>query len=182
MKLIRKLGRFSKHLLVTNTVISCAQIGTADVMQQLFNGDIKRKGWDYTRTARMAAIGIVIGPMLHYFYRILDSRSFKGGRRKVVVKKLCCDAASMPFFSCTFITVGGLLEGSPFSNALREYRQKMWHIFTVDILIWPPAQFVSFWFLPPSIRVVYVNVVSLVYNFLMSYIKNNDIAGIKKSM
>ncbi|KIH54581.1 hypothetical protein ANCDUO_15272 [Ancylostoma duodenale] len=97
--------QFSRHLLLTNTSISVAQIGTADVMQQLFQGDIQRKGWDYYRTARMAAIGFVMGPMLHCFYRVLDSRAFRGGRRKVVFKKLCCDAACMPIFSCTFITV-----------------------------------------------------------------------------
>ncbi|PIO64716.1 hypothetical protein TELCIR_13645 [Teladorsagia circumcincta] len=98
--------RFSKHLLLTNTAISFTQIGTADVMQQLFQGDIQRKGWDYSRTARMAAIGFVMGPMLHGFYRVLDSRPFTGGRRKVVMKKLCCDAICMPIFSCTFMTGG----------------------------------------------------------------------------
>ncbi|KAK6029781.1 hypothetical protein OSTOST_04104, partial [Ostertagia ostertagi] len=121
--------RFSKHLLLTNTAISFTQIGTADVMQQLFQGDIQRKGWDYSRTGqslrvlltiptlcdferavesqrqtRMAAIGFVMGPMLHGFYRVLDSRPFTGGRRKVVMKKLCCDAICMPIFSCTFMT------------------------------------------------------------------------------
>ncbi|EPB77370.1 Mpv17 / PMP22 family protein [Ancylostoma ceylanicum] len=103
-------------------------------------------------TARMAAIGFVMGPMLHCFYRVLDSRAFRGDRRKVVFKKLCCDAACMPIFSCTFITVGGLLEGSSLSSAFSEYRKKMWHIFKVDVSIWPPAQLISFWFLPPSVR------------------------------
>ncbi|KAE9418336.1 hypothetical protein Angca_006052, partial [Angiostrongylus cantonensis] len=122
------LGR---HLLFTNTAISCAQIGTADLMQQLFHGDFQRNGWDHWRTARMAAIGLVMGPMLHCFYRVLDSRKFHGGRRKVVMKKLCCDAACMPIFSFTFMTVGGLLEGSSLSSAFMEYRKKMWHIFKV---------------------------------------------------
>ncbi|VDO67726.1 unnamed protein product [Haemonchus placei] len=167
---------------MTNTAISVTQIGTADVMQQLFQGDIQGKGWDYHRTARMAAIGFVMGPMLHGFYRILDSRSFRGGRQKVVLKKLCCDAICMPIFSCTFITVGGLLEGSSFSTAFSEYRKKMWHIFKVDVSIWPPAQLISFWFLPPSVRVIYVNIVSLMYNCIMSYIKNNDVTEIKKSI
>ncbi|VDK50480.1 unnamed protein product [Cylicostephanus goldi] len=130
----------------------------------------------------MAAIGFVIGPMLHGFYRVLDSRAFRGSRRTIVFKKLCCDAACMPIFSCTFMTVGGLLEGSSLSSAFSEYKKKMWHIFKVDISIWPPAQLISFWFLPHSVRVVYVNIVSLVYNCIMSYIKNNDISVIKRSI
>ncbi|KAK6062206.1 Mpv17 / PMP22 family protein [Cooperia oncophora] len=56
----------------------------------------------------------------------------------------------------------------------------MWHIFKVDVSIWPPAQLISFWFLPPPVRVVYVNIVSLIYNCIMSYIKNNDVSEIKK--
>ncbi|VDO18904.1 unnamed protein product [Heligmosomoides polygyrus] len=170
--------RFKRHLFLTNTAISITQIGTADVIQQIVHGDVQRSGWDYIRTARMAAIGFVMGPMLHGYYRILDSRAFRGGKRKVVMKKLSCDTALMPVFSCTFITVGGLLEGRTLRDAFGEYRTKMWHIWKVDASIWPPTQLISFWFLPPTVRVLYVNVVSLIYNCIMSFIKHNDVEEI----
>ncbi|CAB3410320.1 unnamed protein product [Caenorhabditis bovis] len=166
---------FTRHLLLTNIGASCAQIGTADIIQQHINGDVKENGWDWRRTCRMAAIGLVMAPALHCFYRILDSRKFKGTKQQQVLKKLAWDATFMPFFSCTFITVGSLYEGKSFAAAFSEYRRKMWHIWKVDYTLWPPAQLINFYFLPPALRVVYVNLVSLVYNCIMSYIKNNDL-------
>ncbi|CAD6185433.1 unnamed protein product [Caenorhabditis auriculariae] len=135
-----------KHLLLTNIATSCTQIGTADVIQQYLNGDVTKFGWDWRRTCRMAAIGFVMAPALHGFYRVLDTRKFKGSRQTRVLKKLAWDTAFIPFFSCTFITVGALYEGQTLNEALAEYRRKMWHIWKVDFTIWPPAQLINFYF------------------------------------
>uniref|UniRef100_A0A8R1IEG1 Mpv17-like protein n=1 Tax=Caenorhabditis japonica TaxID=281687 RepID=A0A8R1IEG1_CAEJA len=165
---------FSRHLLLSNVSTSVVQIGTADLLQQHINGDVERNGWDWRRTCRMAAIGLVTAPTLHGFYKILDSRKFKGGKNSQVLKKLFWDTASIPFFSCLFITVGALYEGQSVRSALSEYRRKVWHIWKVDFSIWPPTQLINFYFVPAAYRIIYVNCVSLVYNCIMSYIKNNE--------
>ncbi|CCD69104.2 Mpv17-like protein 2 [Caenorhabditis elegans] len=165
----------ARHLLLTNVGTSCAQIGTADIIQQHINGDVDRDGWDWRRTCRMAAIGLVMAPSLHCFYRVLDTRKFIGSRNCKVLKKLAWDTAFIPYFSCIFMTVGSIYEGKSLSAAFAEYRRKMWHIWKVDFTLWPPAQLINFYFMPPALRVVYVNLVSLLYNCIMSYIKNNEL-------
>ncbi|CAI4232651.1 unnamed protein product [Auanema sp. JU1783] len=172
----------SRHLLVTNTATSCAQIGVADVLQQCINGDMKVNGWDWRRTVRMSAVGLVVAPMLHGFYRVLDSRRFRGSYNIVVMKKLFWDTSFIPIFSCTFFVVAGLIEGNGYRRAFYEYHDKMWHIWKVDFAIWPPAQLLNFYFLPNSIRVIYVNVVSLIYNCMLSFIKHNDVHVIEKKI
>lgn len=42
--------------------------------------------------------------------------------------------------------------------------------------MWPAAQFINFYFLPPHYRVLYVNVVTTLYNVFLSHIKHKDMA------
>ena len=40
--------------------------------------------------------------------------------------------------------------------------------------IWPPAQFVNFYFLPTRFRVIYDNAISLGYDMYTSHVKNSN--------
>lgn len=57
-----------------------------------------------SNSGRMAAIGLVMAPSLHCFYRVLDTRKFIGSRNCKVLKKLAWDTAFIPYFSCIFMT------------------------------------------------------------------------------
>ena len=39
-------------------------------------------------------------------------------------------------------------------------------------LLWPPAQFVNFYFLPTRYRVAYDNLISLIYDVYTSHVKH----------
>lgn len=45
------------------------------------------------------------------------------------------------------------------------------YFFQTDCSFWPPAQFVNFMFVPPALRVVYVNVFTIAWNVFLSYAK-----------
>lgn len=47
-------------------------------------------------------------------------------------------------------------------------------LFQTDWSVWPVAQFINFYFLPPHYRVMYVNVVTTLYNVFLSHIKHKD--------
>lgn len=44
----------------------------------------------------------------------------------------------------------------------------------MDWMIWVPTQFINFYYVPVKYQVIYVNVVSMIYDVFLSYIKHRD--------
>jgi protein Mpv17 len=45
-------------------------------------------------------------------------------------------------------------------------------LYVAEWLLWPPAQFVNFYFLPTRYRVAYDNLISLIYDVYTSHVKH----------
>ncbi|KAK6757883.1 hypothetical protein RB195_015604 [Necator americanus] len=168
-----------QFLLSANTTMCVTQLSFGDFLQQYIHGDIEAKGWDMARSARLGGAGFVIGPMMTIWYRFLDG-FYVGRRWRLVLKKTLVDACTNPVYSSTIITVCGLLEGKTFFDAFAEYTSKMFYILKVDLSIWPICQLISFRFVPPQLRVFYINVVYLFYCIIISFIKHNKKEEIEK--
>ena len=84
-----KLLFSDKLLLYTNTGLSVTLSIAGDVMQQNLKSvkDGSGKKWDKTRTSHMAASGLAIGPVAHYWYLYLD-RWFPGRNVASLLKKV----------------------------------------------------------------------------------------------
>ena len=48
------------------------------------------------------------------------------------------------------------------------------HLYMVEWVVWPPAQFFNFYILPTRFRVLYDNVISLGYDMYTSHVKYRD--------
>lgn len=62
-------------------------------------------------------------------------------------------------------------------NGIIEFRLLIGCIFVGrqgDCLFWPFVQFVNFTFIPSPYRVMYINLVTCVYNIWLSIVKHND--------
>ncbi|MFH4980030.1 hypothetical protein AB6A40_006739 [Gnathostoma spinigerum] len=175
-----KVAFSPRYLLVTNTITCSSLLGIADGIQQYIHGDWDRrqgKPYNVWRTFRLTAIGILLGPMNHYWYRLLDSRVVFGSLSNIVAKKVTFDLAVSPVFASTFISGVSLMEGHSVIDALLEYKRKFFRVFLLDACVWPPTQAINFCFFPSSVRVLYISVVQLVYNCFLSYIKHNESDG-----
>ncbi|KAK0406308.1 hypothetical protein QR680_018495 [Steinernema hermaphroditum] len=161
-----------KHLLATNTATFVSLLGLGDYIQQCFQG----AEWDWRRTARFAAIGFLIGPMNHYWYKFLDGRIYGEKLKAVVIKKVIADFVVSPAFASTFIAGVAILEGKSASAALKEYKDKFFHVLALDFCVWPPTQAINFAFVPASCRVLFISVVTLFHNCFMSYIKHTELS------
>ncbi|TKR62975.1 hypothetical protein L596_026867 [Steinernema carpocapsae] len=175
-----------KNLLMTNTVTMVSLLGLGDYIQQRFQGD----KWDWRRSGlilieslicifslvRFAAIGFVIGPMNHQWYKYLDSRVVGKRLKLVVAKKVAADFLISPVFASTFIAGVAMLEGKSVSVALKEYKSKFFHVLALDFCVWPPTQAINFAFVPASCRVLFISIVTLFHNCFMSYIKHNELS------
>jgi protein Mpv17 len=47
--------------------------------------------------------------------------------------------------------------------------------FKVDWLVWPPTQFLNFYFIAPQYRVLYINAITMLYNVFLCYIKHQKL-------
>lgn len=81
------------------------------------------------------------------------------------------DAVSNPVLSGCFIISAALLSGRSLKQALIEYKKKFWDILTVDTLYWPLANYLNFKYLPFKYRIIYINMVTLVYSVIMAHIR-----------
>ncbi|KAI0209060.1 Mpv17-like protein 2 [Lamellibrachia satsuma] len=178
----KAVGRlFSRrYLFVTNTVSYGLLMTAGDAAVQGIERMVSRsKGgpqpvYDWRRTGRLGGTGLLMGPFNHVWYSFLD-RVLPGSNTATVVRKILCDQLiASPFFAFAFFAGTGTLEGQPVQDMLVEFKKKFWAIYKADWTLWPTAQAINFYFLPPQFRVLYVGVVTCAWDGFLSYMKHES--------
>jgi len=169
---------FGKYALATNTGIFSVLLGAGDCIQQklmikkeLENGVVVR--YDWLRTLRMSVVGLALGPMHHYWFKLLD-RQLRGTGARIFSKKVLVDQLCSPMFSSVFISGLALMEGQNVNESLAEYRRKFWKILAIDWTLWTPVQLVNFALVPAQARVLFVSSVQVGYNGIISHVKHEE--------
>ncbi|KZC04827.1 Mpv17-like protein 2 [Dufourea novaeangliae] len=151
--IIKELLFSPKYLLYTNVGISISLSGTGDILEQHY--EILKGEWDkfsINRTRNMAASGMSVGVVCHYWYKYLDAKlpecTLKVVLKKVVIDQLVC---------------------SPLCITMKAHR-----LYIAEWIVWPPAQIFNFYFLPTKYRVLYDNTISLGYDVYTSQVKHDN--------
>ncbi|CAG0918333.1 unnamed protein product, partial [Notodromas monacha] len=145
--------------------------------------------YDFRRTWRMFLVGLSQGPPHHWWYTFLDKSSsiFRFEKKKIfeqvypskslrtVGKKILADQlVAAPFFAVTFFLGMGYLEKKSFDEIMTEFVKKFPSVYAFDWAIWPPTQFINFVYVSAAYRVLYVNLVTVLWDVFLSYIKHYD--------
>ncbi|RUS76434.1 hypothetical protein EGW08_015803 [Elysia chlorotica] len=170
-----KLLFSEKLLLYTNTGLSVAISIAGDVMQQNLKSFRLREGsgkkWDKTRTFHMAASGLAVGPVAHYWYLYLD-RWFPGRNVASLFKKVALDQLVLsPVYVTMFLVVIGLLEGQSRISMKEEFKVTGVSMIVSDVVVWTPAQTFNFYFVPTRFRVLFDNCISFAMDMWYSYLR-----------
>jgi hypothetical protein len=67
-----------------------------------------------------------------------------------------------------------LLDGKHIKETYEIFKDKFLKIYLYDTLIWPGSQLINFYFVSDTYRLLYVNVMSIVWNACLSYLLFND--------
>lgn len=161
---------FSRYLLCTNVVISATLSGLGDITEQhyeIFTEELD--GWDAWRTRKMTMSGVTVGVVCHFWYGFLD-KHIVGQTLGIVIRKIIIDQViGSPLSLAAFFMTLSLMEGKPLTD-FGSFKEKAVKLYIAEWVIWPPAQFINFYFLPTKFRVLYDNTVSFGYDIYTSYV------------
>ncbi|XP_063703893.1 mpv17-like protein 2 [Culicoides brevitarsis] len=166
----------TKHLLLFNTVSSGGLMLFGDVAAQTIEQRLGEKtdGYDLARIARMTIVGTFQGPMHHYFYGWVDKIMPKNDGKEVFKKIMLDQFVASPLFIVSYFYPASLMEGMTMNEAHEDFQSKFWTVYKADWLIWPPCQFINFYFLPLQYRVLYINAITTLYNVFLCYVKHQQ--------
>jgi len=143
--------------------------------------------YDYKRTLRFGVWGLVIvGPVLHGYYKLLDHYIPSSGLVKNALKKLFIDQI---FFAPTMITSflsynTIVLEKEVKMDSLKNnIEQVLPKTMLYNYLIWPAANYINFMYVPQQHRLLYVTSLTVGWNAILSMLansKNNENTLVKK--
>eukprot|EP00050_Salpingoeca_kvevrii_P008597 m.303859 g.303859 ORF g.303859 m.303859 type:complete len:215 (+) comp16282_c0_seq1:233-877(+) len=157
--------RYLAHLEARPLLVKCLTSGAislgGDALCQLA---IERKDWDTARFAQFGLLGaILVAPTLHVWYGFLG---------RATTSSLLRLAADQLVFAPVFVVVffGALLASSGRADELPAMLRRDWaDTVRANWVIWIPAQFVNFRFVPGHLQVLFSNLVGLAWNVYLSW-------------
>uniref|UniRef100_M4BN28 Uncharacterized protein n=1 Tax=Hyaloperonospora arabidopsidis (strain Emoy2) TaxID=559515 RepID=M4BN28_HYAAE len=137
--------------------------------------DGHERGFDAKRAAIFTVLGGgVISPMLHVWYKLLGAL-LPGVAPLTIAKRLALDQlvfapTFLPVFLSLVMTLEGHVEQIP-----DKLRADWWPVTKANWVVWVPAQFINFRFVPSSMQVLFSNVLGLLWNAYLSYVSHSGV-------
>ncbi|KAG2492314.1 hypothetical protein HYH03_009266 [Edaphochlamys debaryana] len=149
--------------------LTCALLNAlGDVFCQLW---IEGGKWDAHRTGVFTFMGLVlVGPTLHVWYSVLN-KLVKGATLQLLLDQ----GVFAPCFLSLFIAVLFTIEGKS-DQIVPKLKQDLVETVKVNWILWIPAQYLNFRYVPPNLQVLVANIVALVWNTYMSFQSHKVVA------
>lgn len=167
---------------MTKSLTAMAACGLGDCIAQVSSSKaptLERRfaSLDALRTARLALFGLLwTGPSGHVFYGVLDKifKSQSVGRLAAIAGKVGVDQlVYSPICMMVFFTWVNVACLTP-AKAPQEISQKLIPSITMSWMLWTPAMVVNMALVPANLRMLYINVVSLVWTNILSRISSDS--------
>ncbi|GAA5854271.1 hypothetical protein JCM3766R1_004142 [Sporobolomyces carnicolor] len=143
--------------------------GAGDVLAQ--QGIEKRgKDHDFMRTARLAGYGgLIFAPVVTKWFGALERIKLASKPAQLISRVAADQFVFTPVMVGVFFTSQTFLEGHGVQEAQRRLSDSWWPTLQKNWQLWIPTQAINFALVPPHLRLVTVNVVSLFWNAYLSY-------------
>lgn len=134
---------------------------------------------DSARTMRFVVLGAFFAaPFNHYWYQWLaghlPGQAFGRITQRVIMDQLLC----APIFDALWLLGLWRMEGNTLSQSKEKLISHFPSVLAVNWLMWIPAQYANFFFVPLKFQVLYITVVELAWNaFLSLYVTEKAGSG-----
>jgi len=157
-----------KKPLLTKSLTSAAMGGIGDIIAQLlvpyvFGGV---SGFDLVRWIRFVFLNLVfVGPVCHAWLTILVKRMPKPGLKWAVLRMIPDQILFTPIFN--FLLLSLLFS---MTDLVPQWASAaaLWSTLKAGWCLWPAAQILNFWVVPPPLQQLYINFVALAWNTYLS--------------
>ena len=158
----------SQHPVAVKAATSLCGFFIGDMIAQSFSP----ASFDVFRCLRLSMYGALLdGPVGHFFYQFLDDRIFPEDPKstKAVLTKTAVDQLIWaPTMTVVFLTFLTTLEGRP-ETIMSVLQTKLLPILAANFTLWPLAHLVNFKFVPPEQRILFNNVVAILWTTWLSW-------------
>lgn len=138
----------------------------------------KESPFDPKRLLVFTGLGVfLVGPALHYWYGILARLFPVPGAKTAVISLLLDQFAFAPCFCALFLSTLVVIETRKPLLVVPKLKQDFASTIVMNWRIWIPSQLLNFWVVPPPLRVLFANVVALVWNTYLSYASHKKVHG-----
>eukprot|EP01025_Chloroclados_australasicus_P019739 TRINITY_DN207_c1_g1_i1.p2 TRINITY_DN207_c1_g1~~TRINITY_DN207_c1_g1_i1.p2 ORF type:complete len:200 (-),score=1.66 TRINITY_DN207_c1_g1_i1:571-1170(-) len=176
------LKQLQKRPLVTKSVTSLVGFTLGDVAAQCL---AEVQPYDLTRTLRMSVYGgLVMGPFAHYWFNVLEKVVFPmrpNSPATIVIKAALDQLVQAPIGLSMFYAYQEMFQGRP-HRTLDVIQDKLMPTLYMTWKFWPLAHLINFSVVPLDLRILYVNVVSVVYTCLLSSLASKQDSAAQYSL
>ena len=129
--------------------------------------------YNFKRTLKQATFGFFISPYLHLNYNIIIPFLFPGSGFINLVKSVAYNQSIHSMF-CTlvFFTYLDVLNGVEFKQGVSNALYKLPFTVIANLKTWVPAQMINLSIMPLEYRVLFTNIVSIIWSCYLSYSQN----------
>lgn len=163
-------GYLETHPVTTKALTSASINALSDVVAQLMSGT-KSANLNRRTVRQQFVVGAIFcGPVIHYWYEVLG-RLFKNYDHKkmsTVLRMMLVDQGLFaPVYMYAWFHAVGIVGGESLPEIRAKIGTQYLPVLLASYKIWPAVMLVNFKFVPPPLRVLFANLVSLVWTVIL---------------
>jgi protein Mpv17 len=153
----------SRIRMLRAALTSCSLYAIGDAInQKVFKGDV-----NLIQTLKFSIVGLTLhGPYFYRAFQLLDARYPQRTLTTAIRKALVGQVVIFPPYTALFLGYTSLLDQKQFDP------MKLVDINLNGLLVWPAANILNFYLVPPAYRIAYINSIGIFWNTYLSYVSN----------
>lgn len=171
------LSMVKSRPIITKGLTSALIYTAADLSAQTIVGS-SADSYDFVRTSRMAAYGlIVLGPSLHFWFNYM-SRAFPHTDVVSTLKKILMGQTTYgPVMTCIFFSLNASLKGETGGEIIARLKRDLLPTMINGLMYWPVCDFITFKFIPVHLQPLASNSFSYVWTIYLTYMASLETAA-----